>query len=150
FITFCSAEGYAPADVCDGHLARFVQTLEAGSLQASWRKAVDSTVREWNKAIKAVAGWPSTELHTPWGKRKVKTLPMESLPTAYQGSIEEYLDYLANPPFDNDNAPLHGLRPESIKTKRFALRYMGSALLASCPLCHGNRAHGQGVRRRKA
>jgi integrase len=129
FISFCSAEGYDPADVGEQHLAQFIHLLEEGSLQASWRKPVKSAVREWNKATKTVAGWPATELHTPWGKREVITLPMEALPPAYQGSIEEYLAYLENPPFDNDDAPLHGLRPETIISKRFALRYMGSVLL---------------------
>lgn len=129
FISYCSAEGYQPADVGDQHLARFIHVLDEGAFQASWKKSVNTTVREWNKATKAVIGWPSTELHTPWGKRAVITLPMEALPQAYQGSVEEYLHYLENPPFDNDYAPLHGLRPESIISKRFALRYMGSVLL---------------------
>lgn len=129
FISYCSAEGYEPGDVGDQHLARFIQVLNEGSLQALWHKSVNTTVREWNKSAKSVAGWPPAELHTPWGKREVITLPMDALPIAYQGSIEEYLHYLANPPFDNDNAPLHGLRPESIISKRFALRYMGSVLL---------------------
>ena len=128
FISYCSAEGYDPTDVGDQHLSRFIQILEEGSLQASWQKRVKNTVREWNKAAKLVVGWPTTELHSPWRKREIKTLPMEALPLAYQGSIEEYLEYLANPP-DDDNAPLYGLRPESIISKRFALRYMGSVLL---------------------
>jgi hypothetical protein len=129
FISYCSAEGYDPADVGDQHLARFIQVLNEGSLQASWKKSVNTAAREWNRAVKTVAGWPSAELYTPWGKREVITLPMEALPLAYQGSIEEYLHYLENPPFDDDYAPLHALRPESIISKRFALRYMGSVLL---------------------
>jgi integrase len=128
FISYCSAENYDPADVCDQHVDRFAHVLEDGSLQGDWRKSVDATVREWNKATKTVAGWPSAELHTPWGKRDVITLPTEALPMAYQGSLEEYLEYLANPP-DHDDAPLYGLRPETIISKRFALRYMASVLL---------------------
>jgi integrase len=129
FISWCSAEGHAPGDVGDQHVERFAHFLEQGSLHAAWRKRVDSTVREWNKAAKAVDGWPSTELHTPWGRREVVTLPMEALPIAYQGSVEEYLHYLENPPLDDDFAPLRGLRPETIKSKRSALRYMASVLL---------------------
>jgi hypothetical protein len=129
FISWCSAQGHAPADVGDQHVERFAHFLEEGSLHGAWRKRVDSTVREWNKAVKAVDGWPSIELHTPWGRREVVTLPMEALPVAYQGSVEEYLHYLENPPLDDDFAPLHALRPETIKSKRSALRYMASVLL---------------------
>jgi integrase len=129
FISFCSASGYDPADVGDEHLALFVQAQEAGSLDALWRKRIDATVREWNKAAKTVAGWPTTELHVPWAKREVITLPMDALPSAFQGSVQEYLHYLENPPADDDYAPLRGLRPETIKSKEFALRYMGSVLL---------------------
>ena len=128
FISFCSSEGYAPGDVGDEHLARFAKALEEGSFQASWRNTVKSAVREWNKAAETVAGWPSIQLRSPWACREIITLSMEALPLAYQGSIEEYLYYLENPP-DDDFAPLHGLRPESIKSKRFGLRYMGSVLL---------------------
>jgi hypothetical protein len=67
FISYCSAQGYEPADVDDQHIERFAHFLEEGSLHAAWRKSVDATVREWNKAAKAVDGWPSRYLHTPWG-----------------------------------------------------------------------------------
>lgn len=137
FISWCSAQGHEPEDVEDQHVERFAHFLELGSLHGAWRKCVDTTVREWNKATKAVDGWPSTELHTPWGKREVVTQPLEALPIAYQGSVEEYLHYLENPPVDDDFAPLRGLRPETIKSKRSALRYMASVLLrAGMPAEH--------------
>jgi hypothetical protein len=94
FISYCSAENYDPVDVGDQHVDRFAHVLAEGSFHASWQKSVNTAVREWNKAIKTVAGWPSTELHAPWGKRQVITRPMEALPMAYVGSIEEYLYYL--------------------------------------------------------
>lgn len=129
FVSFCSAQGHEPADVDNLHIERFAHFLEEGSLHGAWRKCVGSTVREWNKAAQAVDGWPSTELHTPWGKREVITRPMEALPAAYQKSAEDYLHYLENPPVDDDFAPLRGLRPETINSKRAALRYMASVLL---------------------
>jgi integrase len=129
FLSYLSAEKHDLADVGDQHVDRFAHVLEEGSLQGAWRKSVDTTVREWNKASKTVVGWPSTELHTPWGKREVTTRPMEDLPPPYQGSIEDYLHHLENPPIDDDYAPVRGLRPETIISKRFALRYMGSVLL---------------------
>ncbi len=129
FISYCSAEGIAPDDVTTGHLARFATVLEEGSFQASWRKTVNTTVREWNKATGRVEGWPATMLTTPWEKREIVTLPMAELPSAFRQSVEAHLYYLLNPPANDDEAPLEPLRAESIKNKEFSLRYMASVLL---------------------
>lgn len=129
FISYCSTEGTAPGDVETGHLGRFATVLEEGSFQASWRKTVNTTVREWNKATGRVEGWPATMLTTPWEKREIVTLPMTELPSAFQQSVSAHLNYLLNPPADDDAAPLEPLRAESIKNKEFSLRYMASVLL---------------------
>jgi hypothetical protein len=128
FISFCSANGYEPADVSDGHLARYAHVLETDSLDPAWIKKVEKTVVAWNKAVADLPLWPKTPLKSPWKRKAPFTPPAEALPQLYQDSMRDFLDYCQNPHDEDEFVSRKGLRPGSIRTRYFLLRYMAEVL----------------------
>jgi hypothetical protein len=55
-------------------------------------------------------------------------LPAESFPASFRSSLTQHIAYLADPPEDDD-APLKGLRPTTLRLREFQFRQMASALV---------------------
>jgi integrase len=128
FIAYCSAEKYAPADIETGHVQRHAHVLESEGIDPKWAKTVERTVHEWNKMAEELEFWPKAKLATPWKPKKAFTPLLEEFSEAYQQSVKDYLSYLQNPPIEDELAPIKGLRPGSIRTRLFLLRYMAAVL----------------------
>ena len=128
FITYCSAQGYEPTNIETGHLLRYAHVLESEGIDPKWAKTVERTVQEWNKLVEELDFWPKATLATPWKPKEAFTPPLEEFPEAYQQSVKDYLGYLQNPPIEDELAPIRGLRPGSIRTRLFLLRYMAAVL----------------------
>jgi integrase len=128
FISFCSERGYLPGEISDGHFERFVQVLEAGSINPNWRHAVRDLWRAWNAAVDTVPGWPQVRLSVE-GSKEPYCLPWDQLPPAFREDAEKLLAYLADPPLDDDAAPHKPLRPRTLDARRFDLRHLASVLL---------------------
>lgn len=128
FVTYCSAEGYDPANVEAGHVERYARVLECEGIDCNWSTTITRMVQEWNQAAADLDFWPKTPLHTPWTPIEAFTPPLEALPKAYQQSVNDYIGYLLDPPIEDELAPLKGLRPGSVPTRMFLLRYMAAVL----------------------
>jgi hypothetical protein len=128
FITHCSAQGYEPPNIETGHLLRYAHVLESEGIDPKWAKTVERTVQEWNKMVEELDFWPKATLAAPWKRKEAFTPALEKFPEAYQQSVKDYLSYLQNPPIEDELAPIRGLRPGSIRTRLFLLRYMAAVL----------------------
>lgn len=128
FIAYCSAQGYAPTTVETGHLQRYAHVLDHEGIDPKWVKTVERTVQEWNMMTEELAFFPKAKLEIPWKQKTSFTPPLEAFSEAYQQSANDYLGYLQNPPIEDELAPIRGLRPGSIRTRMFLLRYMAAVL----------------------
>jgi hypothetical protein len=128
FVSYLSSQGHVPTSITNAHIERYANVLQHNGIEGGSSKKIERTVQEWNLARETVPSWPKATLSVPWKPKKPFTPPLEDLPEGYQRSAAEYLAYLQNPPLDDDNAPLKGLRFGSIRTRLFLLRYMAAVL----------------------
>lgn len=127
-IGYLSDHGVAPAQVSDAHVERFASELTTASLCGQPAAIVRSAIRGWNKAVDGSDGWPSQQLTLPQARRQGYVFPPDQFSHSFQKSLTAYLDYLADPPEDDD-APPKGLRPNTLKLREFQFRQMASALV---------------------
>lgn len=127
-IGYLSDRGIAPADVSDDMIARFARELNDRSLRGKPTAVVNGSIRGWNTAVDEVPGWPQQRLMLPDRQRDGYVLPVQSFSPAFQHSLAKYIDFLTDPP-DDDDAPLKGLRPNTLGLREFQFRQMASALV---------------------
>ena len=124
---FCSQRGIAPADVDDATIVAFQDWLANATLIGHPDQIVMATVNAWNKAVGDVAGWPMRRLALPGGYTPY-TLTWDAMPEALRLDTEAWFARNTNPdPFDDD-APDRAWRPNTLKTRRFGVRQLVSAL----------------------
>ena len=128
-ISYCSDNDYLPDVVCDRLIERFECTLKATSLRGRPNDIVRGAIRGWNAAVDRIPGWPQQRLTLREIRRQGYVLPAEELHVEFQKSLTDYLAFLADPPVDDDDAPVRGLRPTTIKQREFQLRQIASALV---------------------
>lgn len=130
FIGYLSDHGVRPHEVCDGHLERFRDELEASSLRGRPSGIVGGAIRVWNIAVDTVPGWPQQRLTTASVERgSGYVLSLEDFPPGFQQSLRDYISFLTDPPDDDIEAPPKGLRPNTLKLREFQFRQMASALV---------------------
>jgi hypothetical protein len=127
-ISYFSEHGISPDDVSDSYTERFAWAMNTSSLGRQPNAIVRNAIRSWNAAVEKVPGWPQHRLTLAERRREGYVLPPESFPESFQKSLSDYLSFLADPP-DDDDAPLRGLRPTTLKTREFLFRQMASALV---------------------
>ena len=128
-ISYCSDNQYPPGAVCDVLMERFEWTLKTTSLRGRPNDIVRGAIRRWNEAVDKVADWPKQRLTLPEVSRRGYVLAAEDLHAEFQASLKDYLAFLTDPPVDDDDAPVRGLRPTTIKQREFQLRQIASALV---------------------
>lgn len=130
FLGFLSDAGVHPSNVRDEHVERFLTELNACSLRGNISAIVRRATRQWNGAVDTVPGWPQQRLtEPPMRHGSGYVIPADQLPASFQQSLVDYLDFLADPPIEDDDAPFKGLRPTTLKQREFQLRQMASALV---------------------
>lgn len=128
FIGYLSDRSVSPGEVSDAHVERFRHELNTTSIRGNPQSIVRGAIREWNFAAAWVPGWPHQLLTEVEIKREGYVLPAERFTTSFQGSLSAYLEFLRNPPEDDD-APFRGLRPSTLALREFQFRQMASALV---------------------
>jgi integrase len=128
FIGWLSDHAIPPEQVSDEIVARFVAEMASTSLRGRPAVIMRGAIRGWNAAATAVPGWPSQRLTLPAPARTGYVLPLAEFPAGFQASLAAYLDFLADPP-EEDDAPLRGLRPNTLALRAFQFRQMASALV---------------------
>ena len=128
-MSWASAEGIDPEHLDQAAMDRFGTALMQDSFHQNPRDCWRRTVKAWNDAAARVPGWPQRRL-TPPSSRKRYVLALEAFPASFQADAQAWLDRLAGKA-DLDTGPIKPLRPATIDKWHFALRQLGSALVAS-------------------
>ena len=126
---WASAEGIDPADLDQAAIERFGMALMQDSFHQNPRDCWRRTVAAWNAAVEGVPGWPQQRFTPPPG-RECYVLALEAFPASFQADAQAWLDRLAGKA-GLDIGPLKPLRPATLDKWHFALRQLGSALVAS-------------------
>ena len=126
---WASAEGIDPEHLDQAAMDRFGTALMQDSFHQNPRDCWRRTVVAWNAAVEGVSGWPQQRLTPPPGRERY-VLALEAFPAAFQADAQAWLDRLAGKA-GLDAGPIKPLRPATIDKWRFALRQLGSALVAS-------------------
>jgi integrase len=127
-IGYLSDHGIPPAEVSDTHVEQFSRELNTSSLRGRPGTIVRCAIRGWNAAVDQVPGWPQQRLTPGETGQDNYVLPAASFPASFRSSLTQHLDFLADPPEDDD-APLKGLRPTTLRLREFQFRQMASALV---------------------
>jgi integrase len=126
---WASAEGIDPAHLDQAAMERFGTALMHDSLHENPRDCWRRTVAAWNAAVARVPGWPQQKFSPPPGPERY-VLPLEAFPASFQADAQTWLDRLAGKA-DLDAGPVRPLRSATIDKWHFAVRQLGSALVAS-------------------
>jgi integrase len=126
---WASAENIDPEHLDQAAMDRFGAALMQESLHQNPRDCWRRTVVAWNAAVARVPGWPQQRLTPPPGRERY-VLALEAFPASFQADAQAWLDQLAGKA-GLDAGPIKPLRPATIDKWRFALRQLGSALVAS-------------------
>ena len=126
-IGFCDRRGIAPGEVDDATIVAFKDWLENATLIGHPDQIVMATVSAWNKAVDDVNGWPTRRLTLPNGYTPY-TMKWDELPDAFRLDTEAWFARNMNPDPLDDDAPLRPWRPGTLKTRRFNIRQLVSAL----------------------
>ena len=126
-IGYCSARGIAPDEVDDAVAAELFQWMSSATLTKKPERRFRAIVKAWNKAAETVDGWPKTVLAVP-SNRDPYCLKWEEFPASFRQDAEAWLARNADPdPLDFD-APPRPWSEASLKTYRFQIRQLVSAL----------------------
>ena len=126
---WASAEGIDPEHLDQAAMDRFGTALMQDSFHQNPRDCWRRTVVAWNAAVEGVSGWPQQRL-TPPPSRERYVVALEAFPAAFQADVQTWLDRLAGKA-GLDAGPIRPLRQATIDKWRFAMRQLGSALVAS-------------------
>jgi site-specific recombinase XerD len=129
FMGFCTDWEYKPEQVGDGHFERFFDTLKLTSLRGEPRIIHRNAIKAWNWATKEIPGWPNVIVTPPPVKRDGYVLPETSFTAAFQSRLTAHIEYLRDPPEEDDDAPLHGLKETTLQAREFSLRQIASVLV---------------------
>jgi integrase len=127
FIHLASARGCSPSDVTDEHIREFRSHLGETCLKSKVAKVIRNTVREWNRAVENIEGWPARRLNVGAVDKWHYALPWSAFPQGFRDEVETFvgrqeLDWLE---------PTAGqpLRPQTRANYRNALRRAASILV---------------------
>lgn len=129
FMGFCTLHRIAPENVDATVLKRFELEIENYSLAKKPEQIYRATCVLWNKATKAVPGWPDVEAPVPNRTRRY-SLAWTDFPASFRTDVEAYLTPRGDPdPFAADYAP--PLSPATIEARRPQLLQLATAVVKS-------------------
>jgi integrase len=123
---FSSARGIEPADIDDEVLEHFHQALTQESIVRLPYESFRGAAKSWNNAADNIPGWPQQRLTVP-SRRQVFSLPWDAFPPSLDGDVQAYLRRAEGLDLD-DNHFTRSQRPATLKTRRWQLRLLASAI----------------------
>ena len=130
FARWCSSLDIEPDDVDDGALVAYEDALVRGTLVQQPRGNVQMVARAWNRAADAVPIWPRSKITAPASDGAL-VLPQAELPSRFRADLDRWCQHLAGADILADDALDRPLRPASITSCRYSVRYLHAALIKS-------------------
>ncbi len=127
FMHYCSAQSILPRSVDDQVLQAFLGALRRESFVGHPERLHRMTCWLWNQAAESVPGWPQIRLTVPCN-RKTYCLAWEDLPKPFRQDAEAWLAQLAGSDPLATDGPLKPATEATIKSYRFRIRQLVSAL----------------------
>lgn len=128
-MSYCSAKGIRPEEVCDEVASEFLEALVERSFLRNPAEIHREACLRWNEAIGKVPGWPQIRLCIP--DRRKAGLPWNAFPPSLREEMQAWLDALSGEdPFD-EATPDKPLRPATLRTRRSLIRTVATALVRS-------------------
>ena len=130
FARYCIDRHISPGIVDDNVADAYLRDLLENSLDRKPRSAHRLALVAWNRTQASVPDWPETRLKVP-NHRKWWSLPLATYPKSFQREADTWLEWLGcGDPFD-ENARSQPLRPATIRTRKYHIRYAAAALVAN-------------------
>lgn len=129
FFGFCARSHFEPADMCDTLATRFLHIMQETSMRGRPADIHRGAIRGWNNAMAQVEGWPQIKLTLPDIPRERSVLKLEEFTPAFQAALKANLAYLADPPEEDEDAPLKASAPNTLKQRDFRIRQIASGLI---------------------
>ncbi|MFL5333697.1 MAG: hypothetical protein ACJ8H8_11080, partial [Geminicoccaceae bacterium] len=127
FCHYCSVQGIAPEEVDDQVFARFRTAMLEHSLLNRPEQIVQRTMVSWNQAAALVPAWPRFTFDLP-NRRNWYALPLAAFPASFAAEVQAWLDRLGGlDPLQE--LPFRPLAPSSLRSRRYELRQLASALV---------------------
>ena len=129
FMSWCTAEGIAPADVGQGDVDRFVVALAKESLVERPKAVHRDLALAWGRCRTTVAGWPDVEIKVPNNSRAY-ALAQEEFSDAFVQDVDAYLHHLALvDPFED--TPRKAMASTTLRDTKLRIYQLASALAQS-------------------
>ncbi len=130
FVRHCSANGIRPGEIDDQISAEFKQALLDESLVKKPVKTHQNIIRTWNKLVDLVPTWPQVRLTVPRYKESY-SIPLDRFPASFRVEVNAFFARLQGTDILDDEGPSRPLKPKTIKSRRYRLRQVVSALVLS-------------------
>jgi hypothetical protein len=126
FMSWCTTEGIAPADVGQGDVDRFVLALAKESLVERPKAVHRDLALAWGRCRATVDGWPDVEIAVPDHSRTF-ALAESDFSDAFVQDVEAYLRHLAVvDPFED--TPRKAMAPTTLRDTKLRIYQLASAL----------------------
>jgi integrase len=129
FMSWCTAQGIAPADVGQADVDRFVVALSTSSLTERPRAVHRDLALAWGRCRTTVAGWPDIAVAVP-NHTRAYALAEEDFSDAFVQDVEAYLHHLAEvDPFVA--TPGKAMAPTTLRDTKLRIYQLASAFAQS-------------------
>lgn len=129
FARYCIDRNISPGVVDDDVADAYLHDLLENSFDRKPRSAHRLALVAWNRAQVSVLDWPQTRLKVP-NYRNWWSAPLTTYPKSFQREVDTWLEWLGcGDPFD-DNARSQPLRPSTVRTREYHIRYAAAALVS--------------------
>lgn len=129
FMSWCTAEGIAPADVSQGDVDRFATAITKQSMVERPRAVHRDLALAWDRCRAAIAGWPDVEIAVP-NHSRAYALAESDFADAFVQDVDAYLHHLAVvDPFEE--TPRQAMAPTTLRDTRLRIYQLASALAQS-------------------
>lgn len=127
---FLGGKDILPSSVTRADLEAYHSALVSDRLRSDPEGTWNSIIWSWNACVREFDIWPQIEIERV-SHKKTYILDWADFDPAYKADCEAYLDRLANVDLSADEGPLRSARPATIKTRRYQLRVLATALALS-------------------
>jgi len=127
---FLGGKDILPSSVTRTDLEAYHSALVSDRLRSDPEGTWNSITWSWNACVREFDTWPQIEIERV-SRKKTYILDWADFDPAYKADCEAYLDRLANVDLSADEGPLRSARPATIKTRRYQLRVLATALALS-------------------
>lgn len=129
FMSWCTAQGIAPAAVSQSDFDRFGVALGKESLVERPKAVQRDLALAWGRCRATVAGWPNVEVNVPNNSRAY-ALGEDSFSEAFAQDVAAYLHHMAVvDPFEE--TPRKAMAPTTLRDTKLRIYQLASALAQS-------------------